>query len=97
MSEYTPTTAEVKSRYYSDYWWRVDGADANSFYSEFDRWLAQHDEEVAAKAKDEVANDELKRIVRLLEGRVIFCHTSFALHDELPGLYAALRLVTGNN
>ena len=48
MSEYTPTTALMRE-------WHVRGDHAGNksrseYEAEFDRWLEQHDREVAAKA-----------------------------------------------
>ena len=45
-TEYTPTTEEVRKRY-----WLNDGEPSDPDEAlEFDRWLAAHDREVAAKA-----------------------------------------------
>lgn len=61
MSEqYTPTTEEVRDRYADaragiGEWTRFDDSVARAVeeaYAEFDRWLAERDAEVAAKAWD---------------------------------------------
>jgi hypothetical protein len=54
--EYTPTTDEVQSYY---------NIGRNEFESEwetaeFDRWLAVHDREVAARALEDAANEKRK-------------------------------------
>lgn len=60
--EYTPTTEEVRdgyrrARYYLDY--QQEDADRHrSGAGEFDRWLAQHDAEVAATTVDATAMKE---------------------------------------
>ena len=54
MSDYIPTTDEVRDGYYSPR--ESYEPDHNA---EFDRWLAQHDNEIAAKAEE--------RIIKLLE------------------------------
>ncbi len=54
MGDYIPTTDEVRDGYYSPR--ESYEPDHNA---EFDRWLAQHDSEITAKAE--------KRIIKLLE------------------------------
>ena len=54
MSDYIPTTDEVRDGYYSPR--ESYEPDHNA---EFDRWLAQHDSEITAKAEE--------RIIKLLE------------------------------
>ena len=59
MSDYTPTTDEVRDRYavslfHTEH--RLDGHVHDSVSDgdpEFERWLAAHDQEVAARAWDE--------------------------------------------
>lgn len=46
MSEYTPDTEDVRDYYGRD----IDGWPEAKRGAEFDRWLAAHDREVAAKA-----------------------------------------------
>ena len=53
MSEHTPTTYAVKTNYAMTML-RVGRKDVDP-YSAFDRWLAEHDREVAAKAWEEGA------------------------------------------
>lgn len=52
--EYTPTTAMVEDAYVQAYGNRAPGVHEMSI-AEFDRWLAAHDREVAAKALREFA------------------------------------------
>lgn len=54
MSDYIPTTDEVRDGYYSPR--ESYEPDHNA---EFDRWLAQHDSEITAKAEE--------RIITLIE------------------------------
>jgi phage terminase Nu1 subunit (DNA packaging protein) len=55
MSEYTPTTDEVRAMYVTGTPpHRVSVPQGNA---EFDRWLAQHDAEVAARALRQAADD----------------------------------------
>lgn len=49
MSEYIPTTEEVRNRYLSEVFPEDE--------AEFDRWLAAHDAEVAAKAYERAILD----------------------------------------
>lgn len=61
MSEYTPTTEQVREAYsldpYIDYY---DPVNAGALHAQarrdFDRWLAAHDRETARKAWDEAAD-----------------------------------------
>lgn len=63
MSEYTPTTEDVREVYKSGAWLRADDQEsawkpevyAPRYYAEFDRWLAQHDAEVRAQALRDAA------------------------------------------
>ena len=55
MSEYTPTTYAVKTNYAMTML-RVGRKDIDP-YSAFDRWLAEHDRGVAAKALRDAAKD----------------------------------------
>ena len=57
MSDYTPTTEEVRSRFARIM--RSDGTPAQSVTRQtgFDRWLAAHDREVTAKAFREAASE----------------------------------------
>lgn len=57
MNDYTPTTQEVKSAYWVGV--AVSSIDRLERYHEFERWLAQHDAEVAKAAEE--------RIIKLLE------------------------------
>ena len=49
MADYTPTTEEVRDRY----------ASQTDAYPEFDRWLAEHDKKVIAKAFHEWADFQI--------------------------------------
>ena len=55
MSEYIPTTDAVKTNYAMTML-RVGRKDVDP-YSAFDRWLAEHDREVAAKTLIDAAQD----------------------------------------
>lgn len=65
---YTPTTERVRDLFTWAYAWRTkDDADDTdlskvraSNRAEFDRWLAEHDREVRAKAIEDAAADILK-------------------------------------
>ena len=59
MSEYTPTTDEVRAEYVQNRAIRVPTTTAVA--SEFDRWLAAHDREVKAEAFDEGWVDRANR------------------------------------
>ena len=59
MSEYTPTTAEVRGAWSAWY----EPGDDRWMPERFDRWLAAHDREVAAKALEDAA-----RAARIREG-----------------------------
>ena len=53
MTDYTPTTDEVRLAYTSD--WSVLAPELNPDMGfEFDRWLAQHDKEVLDEAVERV-------------------------------------------
>lgn len=52
MSDYTPTTEEIRER-----WMNFDGGPDVSDAAEFDRWLAAHDAEVLRKAAVEFSCD----------------------------------------
>jgi hypothetical protein len=66
--EYTPTTDEVRAEYVTNRAIRVPTT--TPVASEFDRWLAAHDREVAAAALDKAA-DEFRsgQITGLFTGR----------------------------
>ena len=55
MSEYTPTTKAVRTNYAMTML-RVGRKDIDP-YSAFDRWLTEHDREVAAKALRDTAKE----------------------------------------
>ncbi len=94
MSDYMPTTDEVRDGYYSPR--ESYEPDHNA---EFDRWLAQHDAEITAKAG--------KRIIKLLENESRNCEKAglWANGPELRGqlqelhlgLNAAIALIKGEN
>ena len=57
MSDYTPTTDEVRDAYV-DTGWAADGSLSDPRDpDEFDRWLAAHDAEVRAQALREAADE----------------------------------------
>ena len=58
MSDYTPTTEEVRDGYGAAYWYESDRDEVRKREG-FDRWLTQHDAEITAQAE--------KRIIKLLE------------------------------
>src|SRR5690606_3140006 len=60
VTEYTPTTAEVAAQYtrgWASKRVRLMKSDEEAASAEFDRWLARHDAEVAAKALRDAADD----------------------------------------
>lgn len=58
MTEYTPTTTEVRDRFARD---RFDNADSpvSESFRGFDRWFAEHTRQVAERAWDEGFNHTL--------------------------------------
>lgn len=52
MTEYTPTTEEVRSGY-GKYWSELSAVSKEAV-DEFDRWLAEHDRQVREKLWDEI-------------------------------------------
>ena len=83
MSDYTPTTADVRHAYVSA---RSEEEFAASYLSqfepEFDRWLAAHDAEVAAQALGDAAD---KIHVSLQQAHKRARHTldpMFSQHDQ---------------
>lgn len=76
MSEYTPTTEQVRKAYKSGAWLRADvqesawkpGVYASRYYAEFDRWLAAHDRQVRAEAWDEGYSTGLDYMSQWLDG-----------------------------
>lgn len=78
MSEYTPTTDEVREAYRR---WKYR-FDSEKGGPEFDRWLATHDAEVAARALEEAADAfERKAADPALT----------AMADKYAGYYAGVR------
>jgi hypothetical protein len=72
MSDYIPTTDEVRDGYYSPR--ESYEPDHNA---EFDRWLAQHDNEIAAKAEERIiklievwweTDQELEELIDIIKG-----------------------------
>lgn len=61
MTEYTPVLEEVRDRYQDGRIWDGpaydDENDMDAPRREFDRWLAAHDAEVAAKALEDAADE----------------------------------------
>lgn len=55
MSDYTPTTDEVREDF--AYPWEGFKQDREGRLAAFDRWLADHDREAAARALEEAADD----------------------------------------
>lgn len=51
MTDYTPTTEEVRERYANDEWDVENEAVAR--LADFNRWLEEHDRQVAEEAYDE--------------------------------------------
>lgn len=57
MTDYTPTTDEVRDLFVYGAWERArNGCDDEANEAEFDWWLAARDREVAAKALRDAAN-----------------------------------------
>lgn len=56
MSDYTPTTEEVRLEYMAVRWGKNDTVSFDA-RAEFDRWLAARDAEVAAKAYERAILD----------------------------------------
>jgi hypothetical protein len=88
VSDYIPTTDEVRDGYYSPR--ESYEPDHNA---EFDRWLAQHDAEIAAQAE--------QRIIKLLEDPVVMSNW-WSQVDKNIGLYGNLKnyviaLINGEN
>lgn len=61
MAEGTPTTGEVRERFIDGFPFDTWATSRDQCGREFDRWLAAHDREVAAKALREAAERELTR------------------------------------
>ena len=78
MSEYTPTTRWVRE-------WYADSVDHLGGEQEFDRWLAEHDREVAAKALRDAAGD----IYLPSEGPAMYVDIAYA--ERLASLYLKER------
>lgn len=74
MSEYIPTTDAVKTNYAMTML-RVGRKDVDP-YSAFDRWLAEHDREVAAKTLVDAAKD----IYLPSEGPAMYVDIAYAEH-----------------
>ena len=88
MSDYTPTTDELRDvwadRYDGENSW-ADSAEKAGYEAEFDRWLAQHDAEIV-KATEE-------RIIALLESD---CRPND--HDYINGCNCdVIALIKGEN
>ncbi len=60
MSDYTPTTEEVRNGDMGREWWAEENQPAGA---EFDRWLALHDAEVAA-ASVEAVSERMRAAIR---------------------------------
>ena len=59
MSDYLPTTQEVRNRYVFGTYWENDGDTSGGDNAPFNRWLANHDAKIAAETE--------QRIIKLLE------------------------------
>ena len=70
MSDYTPTTEQVREAWsdrYSSEWGFAYREETEMYDAEFDRWLAQHDAEVAEKEKQRIVAAIFDEQQRLLE------------------------------
>lgn len=74
QDEYTPTTDVIRDAWVDSRWDQYGERPASEFFDEFDRWLAAHDAEVAARVWDEATDYDVARQV------VIACETG----DEQP-------------
>ena len=76
---YTPTTSEVRNRYRK--WRATQGVGATG--SEFDRWLASHDAEVAARDAETIAGlrGEVEHQRKMLAKRRDIVHDLTDAHD----------------
>ena len=83
MSEYIPNTKAVRTNYVMTML-RVGRKDIDP-YSAFDRWLAGHDREVAAKALRDAAGD----IYLPSEGPAMYVDIAYA--ERLASLYLKER------
>ena len=81
MSIYTPTTQEVRNRYVFGTYWENDGDTSGGDNAPFNRWLAQHDAEVA-KATEE-------RFIELLEDPATM-NAWWGMPDKNIGIYGNL-------
>lgn len=54
MIEYTPTTYEARKWYSWKPLTTVDGTFDKKYEAEFDRWLAEHDQEVAERERNRI-------------------------------------------
>lgn len=68
MSDYTPTTEEVREDYALGRNEVVGAGWYDQHRAEFDRWLAAHDAEVASKAWDEGVSVALNHAIRNEDG-----------------------------
>lgn len=90
MSEYTPTTEEVRAQ------WGYNYPDYNNTPEEFDRWLAQHDAEVAKAERERQA--KLVWNEKQLATEAVFKDPSNAgLNGYIAGLYRALDVIEDEN
>ncbi len=65
MSDYTPTTQEVRNRYVFGTFWENDGDTSGGDNAPFNRWLTQNNTEVAATERD--------RFIALLDNELNQC------------------------
>ena len=86
MSDYIPTTADVRDAYSSE---STDGKYANRM---FDLWLAQYKAKVIAKAEE--------RIIKLLEDKYNYLIDIYGIaivKDQLDLLLELIALIKGEN
>ena len=81
MTEYTPTTAMIEDAYVQVYGNHAPSVHEMSL-AEFDRWLAAHDREVAAKVRAEVIDWIDRTISNDLRGPAVAIIAR--QHFELP-------------
>lgn len=96
MSEYTPTTGQIRHGYsivdggLNNSWLRVDAE------KRFDRWLAEHDAEVAKAERERLA--KLVWNEKQLATEAVFKDPINAgLNGHVAGLYRALDVIEDEN
>lgn len=55
MDEYTPSTADIRRKWVFDYYDDFSVEETKELHGEFERWLTEHDREIAERAWGEGA------------------------------------------